>query len=385
MPLLTIPQSEKSKRFSFYPAWVVPFLLLLYTAVLAGIHSTLLMVLGMMLGFFFVKGSIGFTVAWRRFIVLKDPSGMFLQFVLLAAGMFLFVPTLSIYESLAPAAGPVSVSVLIGAFCFGFFMQIANGCGSGIVVSAGSGNQTVFVFFSFAIGAFLGTFHLSWWLSLGSLGEIVLYQKLGSFSALIIQSFFLILLALAVYMRCKKTPYDLWKYQGKKPWLYMVLIAMVSYSILLISATPWGIVYGLGLWVAKIFFAFGLPITDIAFWSQSTTQSTLQNSILLDHTSLTTIGFMIGAWAISYSTKAKLQSDLQVKRSDSLQRRKKMFNILGALGAGYFSRVAFGCNIGALYSGIISSSLHGWLWFAAAFLGSTLAVRMRPFCGMLNP
>ena len=36
---------------------------------------------------------------------------------------------------------------------------------------------------------------------------------------------------------------------------------------------------------------------------------------------------------------------------------------------GYGARLAFGCNIGALFSGIASGSLHGWLWMAAALAG----------------
>ncbi len=373
---------QSVKRLNLYPAFLIPASLLLYVVVVAGVRSTLLIILGMMLGLFFVQGSIGFTVAWRRFIVLKDPSGMFLQCVLLAVGMFLFIPTLSSYESLQPAVGPISVSLLIGAFCFGFFMQIANGCGSGLVANASSGNQTVLAFFFFAIGAFLGTFHLSWWLSLGSLGQVILYKEVGSALTLMIQSFVLLLLAFIVYLRCKNTPYDLWKYQGRVPLICVALVALTSYAVLLISAVPWGIVYGLGLWVAKIVQALGFSVTSLTFWSQEATQATLQNSLLLDNTSLTNVGFMVGIWAVSYLNKVKKPLQSTQNEPNDLERRKKLFNVIGALGAGYFSRVAFGCNIGALYGGIISSSLHGWIWFAAAFLGSVLAVKVRPFCGM---
>ena len=47
--------------------------------------------------------------------------------------------------------------------------------------------------------------------------------------------------------------------------------------------------------------------------------------------------------------------------------------IIGGLLLGYGARVAFGCNIGAYFSGIASGSLHGWLWLPAAFAGSILA------------
>jgi hypothetical protein len=43
----------------------------------------------------------------------------------------------------------------------------------------------------------------------------------------------------------------------------------------------------------------------------------------------------------------------------------------------------YGGNIGAYFSGIASSSLHGWLWFAAALVGSVVGTRMRPLCGLV--
>jgi uncharacterized membrane protein YedE/YeeE len=56
--------------------------------------------------------------------------------------------------------------------------------------------------------------------------------------------------------------------------------------------------------------------------------------------------------------------------------------VIGGLLLGYGARVAYGCNIGAYFSGIASGSLHGWLWLAAAFAGNALGVRLRPMCGL---
>ena len=46
---------------------------------------------------------------------------------------------------------------------------------------------------------------------------------------------------------------------------------------------------------------------------------------------------------------------------------------------GYGARLAFGCNIGALFSGIASGSIHGWVWFLFAFIGSYFGVKSRKF------
>ncbi len=56
--------------------------------------------------------------------------------------------------------------------------------------------------------------------------------------------------------------------------------------------------------------------------------------------------------------------------------------VIGGLLLGYGARLAFGCNIGAYFSGILSGSLHAWLWLPAAFAGSALGVRLRPLFGL---
>ncbi|WP_420131993.1 YeeE/YedE thiosulfate transporter family protein, partial [Rhodopseudomonas sp.] len=56
--------------------------------------------------------------------------------------------------------------------------------------------------------------------------------------------------------------------------------------------------------------------------------------------------------------------------------------IAGGLLLGYGARLAYGCNIGAYFSGIASGSLHGWVWLVAAFTGSILGTRLRPVFGL---
>ena len=52
--------------------------------------------------------------------------------------------------------------------------------------------------------------------------------------------------------------------------------------------------------------------------------------------------------------------------------------LLAGVVLGYSARVAFGCNVGAYFSGISTGSLHGWAWFVAAFAGSIVGIRLRP-------
>jgi len=57
---------------------------------------------------------------------------------------------------------------------------------------------------------------------------------------------------------------------------------------------------------------------------------------------------------------------------------------LGGLLMGYGARIAYGCNIGAFFSGVASTSLHGWLWIAAALVGTSLGIRLRPAFHLSN-
>jgi hypothetical protein len=45
---------------------------------------------------------------------------------------------------------------------------------------------------------------------------------------------------------------------------------------------------------------------------------------------------------------------------------------------GYGARIGFGCNIGAFFSGVISTSVHGWLWILAALAGTWSGIKLRP-------
>ena len=59
--------------------------------------------------------------------------------------------------------------------------------------------------------------------------------------------------------------------------------------------------------------------------------------------------------------------------------RQVVAAVLGGLLMGYGARLAFGCNIGAFFSGIASLSLSGWLFGASlligAFIGSKLLIK----------
>ncbi len=48
--------------------------------------------------------------------------------------------------------------------------------------------------------------------------------------------------------------------------------------------------------------------------------------------------------------------------------------LIGGLVMGFGARLSVGCNIGAFFSGIISGSLHGWIWGICALAGTACAL-----------
>uniref|UniRef100_UPI003D0CBC8E YeeE/YedE thiosulfate transporter family protein n=1 Tax=Roseibium sp. TaxID=1936156 RepID=UPI003D0CBC8E len=136
---------------------------------------------------------------------------------------------------------------------------------------------------------------------------------------------------------------------------------------------PWGVVYGLGLWAAKAASAAGADLTGSAFWTAPASIDRLNHSLLTDYTSLTNIGIILGAFLV-----ANWRSGGLAQKLPALPWQAWTATVVAGFLLGYSSRLAFGCNVGAFFSGISTGSLHGWVWFAAAFAGAVYGVKLRP-------
>ena len=143
-----------------------------------------LFVVGLGLGVALYHASFGLSGAYRRAIVDKDISGVSAQLAMLAAAMMLFAPILAqgsaFGHGVVGAVAPVGVAMVLGAFIFGIGMQLAGGCASGTLYSAGGGNlRTALVLVFFCAGAFWGSLDLAWWNGLPGLEAVSLSGALG--------------------------------------------------------------------------------------------------------------------------------------------------------------------------------------------------------------
>lgn len=337
-----------------------------YLALSVSIRQAVLFLVGIGMGAALAGARFGFTTGWRQLLEQRDPRGVTGQLVLLALASVLCLPLLSQYSELTAALGPPSVSLLVGAFVFGLTMQIADGCGSGTLYKAGLGiplNMGILPLFAF--GSFLGSVHVGDWLKLGQLEPIGLVSVFGGTQALLITLAGLVVAGLLV--RAWVGPGRTW---WDRKWLVgAVALAVLAALNLVIAGQPWGVVYGFGLWAAKIVNAAGLfDPTANAFWSQAGNAQRLTESVLMDITSITNIGILGGAlWISAKATTA----------AQPLTTQQWVVGLVAGFLMGYSSRLAFGCNIGAMLSGISTGSVHGWIWVPLALMGTMIGIKVR--------
>ena len=122
---------------------------------------------------------------------------------------------------------------------------------------------------------------------------------------------------------------------------------------------------------------FGGDVTQWAYWARPGSAASLEASIFADVTSVMNIGIILGA-LLAAALAGKFAPSFRIPGKSILAA------VVGGILLGYGARIAYGCNIGAYFGGISSTSLHGWLWFVAAFAGSTVGTRLRPLFGLAN-
>jgi len=339
-----------------------------------GGRGVALFALGAALGAVFLGFQYGFASAWRRFLTVGESMGLAAHFLLIGLCAVVFLGAPSFGLSAAGSVAPVSVSLIIGAFIFGIGMQLANGCGSGVLFSFGGGSGRMMVALPFFIlGSLLGSFLLPTALGWGSLGQVPIAGGAGGSD----------LAGLAVNLGLITLAGGGFFWLGRRRGEAMprrlvagtVIIAILCWLVFILSGNPWGVTFGFTLWGAKIAAALGVPVDSFAFWQWPGPRRALEHSVLADVSSLMDFGMVLGAGAMAAAGGA-------LRRQTWPDARQLAGAALGGILMGIGARLGFGCNIGAFLAGIASGSLHGWVWFAMAMAGSWVGIRARPRFGM---
>ncbi len=354
--------------------------------------------LGALLGMALYHGAFGFTAGWRNLVVNKRGAGMRAQLLLFGVTSIIMVPLLAMgKDGMVGAIAPVGTSLMVGSLLFGVGMQLGGGCGSGTLFSVGAGNARMVVTLVFFItGAVLGSIHLPWWLDQPGYDPVPLVQTFGVSGAVVLQLAALGLLTLWVN-RVERQAHGhvqrdelLWRSRqygvfrtlisGRWPFAWAILIlALGNILTLLISGAPWSIVFAFNVWGAKAAQAVGVNMSQFEFWQWSYPAMALNDSVLVNTTSVMNFGLLLGAMLA-----AGLANRFNEASRKAMGGRPLLAAVIGGLLLGYGARLGFGCNIGALFSGIASASLHAWIWFGCAFTGSLIGIRLRPWFRLPN-
>jgi len=368
--------------------------LYLWTGV--AVRQSLLLLLGGLLGLVLYHATFGFAGSWRAFLAEGRGAGLRAQMLMLGIATLIFLPLLaegSLFgQRFSGAVAPAGVSVLIGAFVFGIGMQLGGGCASGTLYSAGGGSPRMLVTLVFFIlGSLIGSAHLPWWLDLPKPAGFSLARELGLFPAIALQlALFAAIAGFTVWIEKRRNGAleDQAVPQGRTllqrlccgPWPLVwgaVALALLNGVTLVTAGHPWTISFGYALWGAEIASGLGMNVGSWEFWTWPFPQRALEGGVFANTTSVMNFGILIGAF-LAAGLAGGLRPNWRIPLGSLLAAA------LGGIMMGYGARLAFGCNVGAYFSGIASGSLHGWLWFAAGMAGSYVGLRLRPLFGLAN-
>ncbi len=386
LPLSVAPQRKLG-------APLIAFLLLVVGALFlqsaVGGRQVLLLIVGAALGLTLYHAAFGFTSAWRVFINERRGAGLRAQMVMLAVAVVLFFPALGAGTLFGtPVTGlvaPAGVSVVFGAFIFGIGMQMGGGCASGTLFTVGGGNARMLVtLLFFIIGSLIATHHVDWWFSLPSFPATSIVKTFGVIPALLMSLALFAIIAVVTVRLEKRRHGELEAAVSSEhiglrrflrgPWPLVwgaVGLALLNYATLALAGRPWGITSAFALWGAKVAGGLGVDVGSWPFWQMPANAKALAAPVWADITTVMDIGIMLGA-AVAAGLAGRFAPSLKIPT------RSLIAAVIGGLLLGYGSRLAYGCNIGAYFSGIASGSLHGWLWLVAAFAGNAVGVRIRP-------
>ena len=357
-----------------------------YLQVAVSWRQSALFIVGAGAGVVLYHAAFGFTSAWRVFISDRRGAGLRAQMLMLALTCAVFFPLLASESVLGqPVRGSVSppgISVIAGAFIFGVGMQLGGGCASGTLYSAGGGSTRMLVVLAaFIAGSLIGTAHMPWFAALPALAPMSLVTMWGAASALLVS------LGIFAAIAAVTAVVERWHHGRlvedrdpratrwtRGPWPLVagaIGLAVVNVATLVIAGRPWGVTSAFALWGAKAAAALGVAVETWPYWTVPAQAAALRTSVIADVTSVMNFGIIFGAL---------LASLLAGKFAPVWRISQRSFAaaIIGGLLLGYGARMAYGCNIGAYFSGIASGSLHGWLWLPAAFVGNILGTRLRP-------
>ncbi|SDW91461.1 hypothetical protein SAMN04489725_12023 [Alicyclobacillus hesperidum] len=368
----------------------------LYLGQVVTISQAFIYLISGVLGLGLYHAHYGFTSSFRRFLVHGRGVGLRAQMVMFLITNLLFLPLLiqghALGHTITGYVSPVGLSVLIGSFLFGIGMQLGDGCASGSLYHTGGGDfRGILAIAGFVIGSVLGTINFTWWMATPHFQPVSFLHTFGivggfAFNLLLMAVVFVVTWFVEKARRGQVESFT--KVAGgfsfskvwRGPWSWIagsVLLAFGNVAILLLSGKPWGVTSAFALWGAKLAQPIGIPVTHWGYWTTPANAAALNAPLSHDVTTVMDVGIVIGSLLA-----AGLAGKFPRRYFHAIPLKMAIGVLIGGVCMGYGARIAFGCNIGAFFSGIASFSLHGWEWFLGALIGSAVGIVIRPYIGL---
>lgn len=337
--------------------------------------------IGCAIGWLLVKGSFGFSGPIRRAISEGDgkalaPLAALILLLILGAGLLLFLSGQTGLE-LRPSRAPISLSLAAGAFLFGIGMQLSRRCASGTLASAAEADAAFgATLIGLAGGVFLGTLHRPHLESLlpEARPPVVLVETLPLHLAMASQVGILLVLALGTAIVCILRPQAASAPAQPSPAREIgVVPTVIGLTLLLllvyaVSGEPWKVLWGLGVSSAHLAKAAGWDPHGSLFWGTPSRLQLLSSPWmwLRQETVVVNLGVIYGAWMAGQHKGRQQLPQVPLRQPQKAWLRHGF----GGLLMGYGGFLSYGCNISSFLGGVMSFSLHGWLWIVAAVAGS---------------
>lgn len=296
---------------------------------------------------------------------------------------------------------PADLGVIVGGFLFGVGMIFSGGCASGTLTDMGEGEGRAWLTIPFfIIGSIPGELAM-YGVQTSSLGKIsarvYLPDVFGYVGALLVSIaglLFIYWLVVRYEEKRKKAgtymdPVSDWE-DFEKPigeedirptagqkmyhhlfverWSFMkgaLVVAFAWLFILVSQHKSWGVTTPFSTLSVYVLEKFGVTFTNPRLVELS---DKVSGGLLQDGGTIRNLGLVAGA-LITFLLAGRFRFKTDFQWRDS------MYFIFGGLLMGFGARFARGCNAGALYSGISTFSLSGWVFLVAMTLGGIFALK----------
>ncbi|MGO5029595.1 YeeE/YedE family protein [Candidatus Agathobaculum pullicola] len=156
-----------------------------------------------------------------------------------------------------------------------------------------------------------------------------------------------------------------------KPWtltMGAVVILLLFSCLMIVTKGGWGASTPYGHWFGRILLLFGVSIDSITAFTHQGAES-FTAPFFSNAMNVQNVCIILGALVASL-TMGKFTH--QFREGLKISFKEVPVYIIGGLLMGIGTRLANGCNVGALYTPIANLSLSGWIYFVFLFSGGIL-------------